>query len=191
MTYSTQVLNVPVEHLLASAQERALSVGSGEINQHSMRGLAALQVGALGELVFMEYLDNLNVPYVDESLICKTHDIRVEAPSSLIDVKAKERKLGAPQEHWDCTISDYLINFQHVDFYAFISLRSNDTKSEDIARFVSADILGTISKQEFSEKSEYIPKGTIDWSNHFTSHKDQWNVKILDLRPPKTVKVAI
>lgn len=188
MTSTSEILNVPVEHLLEAAANRAALVGSGYMNSHSMRGLAAMQAGALGELVFMEYLQMLELEYTDDALNEKTHDLVVN--NKKIDVKSKERGLKQPTEDWDCTISDYLSNYQDVDFYAFISLRSSDnaSNSTDIKRFVSADILGTISKEMFSKKAFFIKKGDIDWSNGFVSHKDQWNIKISDLRPPKQIR---
>ena len=81
----------------------------------------------------------------------------------------------------------YLINHQAVDYYSFVSVTSEDPKSTSMSRFSgqSAYYLGMISKDEFLERAEFIPKGTYDWSNGFTSHKDQWNIKVEDLHSPK------
>lgn len=193
MTTTSEIVNVPVQHLLAAADERSRRVGSGHLNHHSMLGMSGMQTGALGELVFMEYLDSLQVQYEDQALEYTTHDLLIPSISSKIDVKTKERSLGSPTDSWDCTISDYLSTHQNVDFYAFVSIRSNDNRSNstDMSRFVSADILGTISRDSFKEKSFFIQKGELDPSNGFKSHKDQWNIKISDLRPPKRARIHI
>jgi hypothetical protein len=193
MTYESQVLNVPVAHLLDAAEARALSVGTGQINQNSMLGLHALQAGALGELVFMEYLDSLSVEYVDESAIHTTHDIRTVSPSFLIDIKTKERGLSKPREDWDATVSDYLIDHQLVDFYAFVSLRSTnrDRTCTDMNRFQSADIWGTMTKKDFLSTARLIKRGERDGDNYFQSKIDMWNVSLLELTPPKLLKAAV
>lgn len=179
--------------LLAAAEKKVQDLGTEVLNANSMRGLAALQVGAVGELAFMSYLDSLHIRYEDDSALSMNHDIRVFLDLELkLDVKSKERKPLRPSADWDCTVSDYLLNYQDVDYYAFVSVASSNTKSDSIDRFEGqvAYILGTAHKSDFLEKAEFIKKGTYDWTNGFTSHKDQWNMKVKDLRAPKGEKVV-
>lgn len=191
MTYANQVLNVPVEHLLSAAESRALSVGTGHINEHSMKGTRALQTGALGELVFMEYLDSLGVKYLDEASKFKTHDIRIISPSEyLLDVKSKERGLSAPREDWGASISAYLRDYQQVAYYAFVSLRSSDRNSEDMQRFKSADIYGTITKAKFDSIKVFIEEGQPEGDNGYFAQESHWNVPLLELNPPKVVEAV-
>lgn len=187
--FHPKVLQVRLtDELLQAADERAKSAGKDYLNPHSMRGLGALQVGAIGELIFMAYLLSLDIKYVDDSAVATTHDLRLLLDSEKkLDVKTKERKEAWPSYDWDCTVSDYLINHQAVDYYSFVSVTSKDPKSTSMSRFSgqSAYYLGMISKDEFLARAEFIPKGTYDWSNGFTSHKDQWNIKVEDLHSPK------
>ena len=187
--FAPTFLQVPLtDELIYAADDRAKALGKDYLNEHSMRGLAGLQVGAIGELVFMAYLMSLGIKYIDDSGTATTHDLRLILDSEVrVDVKTKERKRNQPSYDWDCTVSDYLINHQNVDYYSFVSVASWNPKSYSIERFAgcNAYYLGMVSKSEFSEKSEFIPKGTRDWSNGFTSHKDQWNIKVENLNPPK------
>ena len=105
--FHPKVLQVRLtDELLQAADERAKSAGKDYLNSHSMRGLGALQVGAIGELIFMAYLLSLDIKYVDDSAVTTTHDLRLLLDSEKkLDVKTKERKEAWPSYDWDCTVS--------------------------------------------------------------------------------------
>jgi hypothetical protein len=176
MTSQSEILEVSVEHLLEEAQIKALKMGT--LNR-SMRGMQASQVGALGELVGVEYFSSKQVPY--EEIFSTSYDLRLRG-STTLEFKTKERTVP-PLESYECTAPDYNKAHQKPDQYFFISLLSSG-KSDNIQRFTKAYILGTISSKDFNEKAIFLKKGQVDPSNGWQVSIDCWNIPIYSLDAP-------
>ena len=176
MTQQHEIIEVDVMHLLSAAQERAEKMG--ELNR-SMRGMQASQVGALGELLGMEHLSSLGIPF--EEVYSTAFDLRFDDGRTL-EFKTKERTVP-PLETYDCTTPEYNKAHKKPDEYFFISLLSTG-KSDDIKRFTKGYILGTIRSADFNDKAKYWKRGQVDPSNGWTVTIDCWNVPITNLTAP-------
>jgi hypothetical protein len=174
-----------VEHHLQEAQRRAEA--QGHLNM-SMRGLQASQVGALGELVALEYMTLLGVEY--EEVFNTKYDIEFvnENTKWKLEVKTKERTV-APRDYYDCTAPLYNKSHQTPDYYLFVSLKSTG-KSDDISRFTDAYILGSMSSYEFSQRAQLWTKDQTDTSNGWVPTVDCLNVQISELVPPRTLTLT-
>lgn len=166
---------VPLEGLHAAAQARADA--TPELRR-SMRGAQGNEVGAMGELVAMRYLDAQAVLYLDEGKV--NHDLRTA--HGTMDVKTKERTV-VPKPHYDCAVPDYVGDAQKPDWYLFVSLLSDGSKG--CGRFTRGWVLGTIRREQFYEQaSEWRPEN-VDASNGWKPTIRCWNVPVSALRPPR------
>jgi hypothetical protein len=147
-----------------------------------MRGSAGNEVGAMGELVAMRYLDLIGVRYLDEREV--NHDLRVGHVT--VDVKTKERSV-TPKPDYDCTAPDYNKEAQLPDWYLFVSLLSD--KSKGTQRFRRGWVLGSMLRVEFREQATLWEPGMRDTSNNWDPTIACWNVPVSALKPPKTVTV--
>ena len=173
----------PVEHLRAAAVQRAAAVP--ELDR-SMRGLEARQIGALGELVALEYLEACGVGGVSDVSDTR-HDILT--PFGTIDVKTKERTV-APRPEYDCTAPDYNHDHQIPDWYLFVSCtadRQLKAAGAGIDRILEAWVLGTIRRERFDRVKVRWATDQTDASNGWQPTIVCWNVPISSLRPPRKV----
>lgn len=179
MTLQHEIIEVDVGHLLEAAQKRAESLGA---LSGSMRGIQASQVGCLGELVGMEYLEGVNVSFAE--IFSTTHDLsmKVHGQDKTMELKAKERT-ARPRETFDCTTPDYNKDHQRPDYYLFISLLS--TGGKDIHRFTKGYILGSIGRRKFDRIAKFWQPSDTDKSNGWKPTIACWNVTVTDLTPPK------
>jgi hypothetical protein len=168
------VREIDLQGLHDAAQVRADQVP--ELNR-SMRGSKGNEVGAMGELIVMRYLDSLNVPYVDVGVV--NHDLAT--PFGTIDVKTKERTV-VPQPHYDCTVPNYVKGHQAPDTYMFVSLFSD--KSEGCWRFKRGWVLGSISRLRFEQVAVLWEPDRTDDSNGWSATIACWNVPVSQLKPP-------
>lgn len=178
MTNATEIKTVEVQHLLDKAQHRAEAVGK---LAGSMRGMQANQVGALGELVGLEYLIDRGVQ-VDE-VFSTYYDVAFtkDGRRMTMEFKTKERTV-APLPSYDVTVPAYNHDHQRPDYYFFISLESSG-KSDDITRFKRAHLLGIISRDEFDRIATHWKPGQVDESNNWNPTIECYNVQVADLRP--------
>ncbi len=184
MTYQNQILEMEVSHLLAEADKRAREMG--QLNAFSVRGLAGAQVGKLGELVAYEYLEKCKVDFDVVDLISHDVEFRNAEVMQTLEVKTKERTV-APREDYECSVYDYNGDVQKPNFYLFISLHSQWKGSEDINRFTKAYVLGSLSSDEFDEKSRHLGTDFVDVSNNWSPNKGTRNVFISELNPPRSL----
>ena len=169
------MVEVPLDGLHGAAQSRADA--TPELRR-SMRGAAGNEVGAMGELVAMRYLDAQGVMYLDEGKV--NHDLRTR--HGTMDVKTKERTV-VPQPHYDCTVPDYVGDAQKPDWYLFVSLLSDGSRG--VRRFKRGWVLGTIRREDFyANASEWKP-GVRDVSNGWEATIRCWNVPVSVLRPAR------
>jgi hypothetical protein len=176
MTSTAEIVAVDVADLLSAAQARAEL--QGELNR-SMRGMQANQVGALGELVGMQYLANRGVKY--DEVFSTAYDLRFGDKNLTLEFKTKERTV-APLSSYDVTVPAYNHEHQRPDYYFFISLHSSG-KSDDIRRFTRAYILGIIGLEDFDAKATRWTPDQVDQSNNWKPTIECLNVKVRDLLP--------
>ena len=188
MTELNEIIEVPVSHLLERADFMARSV---EITSHTTKreqdGIMARQTGALGELVGQEHLSRCGVVF--EPHFSTEFDVWVNVgdEKKKLEFKTKERTVR-PRLDFECSVFDYLKDFQNVDYYLFISLLSSDSHSPDINRFSSAYILGSITKKEFDSKAVLWNPSDMDYSNGWRPKKPTWNVFVSELKAPMPQK---
>jgi hypothetical protein len=169
------MLEVFLDGLHDRAQSRADA--TPELRR-SMRGSEGNEVGAMGEMVAMRYLDMVKVMYLDEGKV--NHDLRTA--HGTMDVKTKERTV-VPQLNYDCTVPDYNGDVQKPDWYLFVSLLSDG--SEGCRRFKRGWVLGTIARADFYAQATLWKPQNVDLSNGWKPTITCRNVPVSALRPPK------
>jgi len=172
------MIEVDMTGLHRLAQDRADA--TPELRR-SMRGAEGNEVGAMGELVAMRYLDMAGVLYLDEGKV--NHDLRTA--HGTMDVKTKERSVS-PQPNYDCTVPDYVGDAQKPDWYLFVSLLSDGSRG--CVRFKKGWVLGTIRRELFYEAATEWRPENVDVSNGWKPTIRCWNVPVSSLRPPKQVR---
>jgi hypothetical protein len=177
------MIEVDLRPYLNAAQARAEQVG--ELNR-SMRGLSGNQVGALGELIGVDYLRSCGLQV--EEVYSTSFDARVEIDGEwkTLEFKTKERTV-VPEPHYDCTVPAYNHSHQRPDFFLFISLLSSG-KSDQITRFQTGYILGSMSLEKFDKLATAWNPNQTDESNGWTPTIECYNVPISHLEPPKKGK---
>jgi hypothetical protein len=168
------MIEVPLDGLHVVAQARANAVPE---LRRSMRGAAGNEVGAMGELVAMRYLEQASVLFRDEP----DYDHDIWTPHGTIDVKTKERTVS-PLPHYDCTVAGYSEDVQKPDWFLFVSLLSD--KSRGCHRFKRGWVLGSIRHDEFWQQSRKVEQGEVDDSNGWAATISCRNLPISELRPP-------
>jgi hypothetical protein len=171
------MIEIPLNGLHAPAQARADATPA---LARSMRGAEGNEVGAMGELVAMRYLDMAGVLYLDDGTV--NHDLKTG--HGTMDVKTKERKVE-PRPNYDCTVPDYNGERQQPDWYLFVSLLSDGGKG--CARFKRGWVLGTIRREAFHAQASLWKPENVDVSNGWKPTIKCWNVPVSALRKPKQV----
>lgn len=177
------MIEIDLTPYLEAAQTRSEKVGE---LKSSMRGLSANQVGSLGELIGVDYLRACGLEV--EEVYSTSFDVRIKIDKEwkTLEFKTKERTV-VPQPYYDCTVPAYNHDHQRPDFFLFISLLSSG-KSDQINRFQTGYILGSISLEKFDRlATAWNPKQT-DQSNGWTPTIECFNVPISSLEPPKKGK---
>lgn len=151
-----------------------------------MRGSQANQVGALGELIGMDYLRGLG--FEVEEIFSTSYDVRVKVDANwkTLEFKTKERTV-VPLPSYDCTVPAYNHDHQRPDYFLFISLLSSG-KSDQIERFSKGYILGSIGLERFEQIAKAWDPTQTDTSNGWVPTIKCFNVQIAELDPPKKGK---
>lgn len=172
------MIEVPYdEHLWELAAERARRM---PVYAGSHRKAAANEVGALGEVVFEDYLARHGIPFTPRYVT--TDDL--ELFGATVDVKTKDRTVH-PRPHHGCSVPLYNHEHQRPSLYVFVSLyRDKGSSLPGIKRFTSAFLLGWASLRQVDagrrwEAGETDPEnGTRFWTACL-------NLAVQDLRPIK------
>jgi len=168
-----------IQTLLTKEQkDRAVELSNHKVYNKSMRGKQANLVGAYGEIMVFDHLTKIGLSpkFVHKT----THDI--ELGKYKIDVKTKERTV-APQPHYDCTVPAYNHSHQRPDFFIFVSMLSDKTKSQ--YRFNKGWILGKISYNDLEKSKKMWKAGEVDEDNGWRATIDCYNVPANSLQPVK------
>lgn len=144
----------------------------------SHRGLAANQVGVLGEIVVRE---QLRLRGIDPSPIFSTsHDFELEN-GKRVEVKTKDRTVP-PRDDYECSVPLYNHVHQDVDYYIFVSLlRAKTRKDLEINRFEKAWIVGVTNKKMLHDRGVTRETGETDDRNGTTFWTACQNIYIRDL----------
>jgi len=143
----------------------------------SHRGLAANEVGVLGEVIIRECLRALDVPFVWDNQT--SHDLSVDGKR--VEIKTKDRTVR-PLPHFGCSVPVYNHPHQNVDWYIFVSLLRGKG-SEGPRRFSEAFILGVIGRKQLGELGKVWKAGETDEANGTKFWTDCINVSVDQLRP--------
>ena len=165
---------VGLGNVLGAAADRAAAM---PIYKRSMRGAAANEVGAVGEMVAMKYLRLCGVDVEDDPEI----DGDLWVAGRRVEVKTKERTV-APAQHHDCSAPDYNHDVQTPDWWLFVSLEANKGVP-GVRRFWRAWICGAITDVRMRELGKLWVPGEYD-SNGWTATIPVWNVPVSSLVDP-------
>jgi len=86
--------------------------------KNTMRGPQANEVGCMGKLVAMRYLEMCGIDHTKRD---KSYH-SIQTARGLCNVKTKERSVP-PQEHYECTVQKTLQKAQSPDWFIFVSLQ--------------------------------------------------------------------
>jgi len=163
------------DHLRDVAKARAAAM---PIYDRSMRGADANEVGAMGEVVALHYLNPLPIEVLDVGQI--GHDLEVNGRR--VEVKTKERTV-APQPHYECTVPAYVSDVQRPDRYLFVSLQAEQGWT-GIDRFRCGWILGTMDREAFVDQAHYVTSQDLDTSNDWRPSIPCWQIPVSALDRP-------
>lgn len=134
----------------------------GELKNSITRGQGNM-AGYIGELVVLKILGGELKNTRDFDILFE-NDIKA-------DVKTK-RCATPPQEHFDCSISNYNTK-QNCDRYIFVRVLNDYSK---------AWIVGWYPKQEYYKEAVFIQQGQLDRANNWRAKCDCWNMPISNLK---------
>jgi hypothetical protein len=160
----------PISHLLEAAKWRAEGMPT---NKRTIMSGDQLLVGALGELVAMDYFAARGIEVEDMNLVAC--DLRTEGGTW--DVKTKLRTVD-PRPEWPVTVPAYLSGVQLPDWYMFVSITG---KGDQLDR---AWLLGAIGRRRFEELAEHLPAGWVDPDNGYVVRAACRNLPISALQAP-------
>jgi hypothetical protein len=170
------VIEVEISDSQRSRAEEVLT--SLPIYRGSHRGLAANQVGVLGEIVVR---DQLELRGVEPSPIFSTsHDFELRN-GKRVEVKTKDRTVP-PRTDYECSVPLYNHSHQDVDYYIFVSLLRDKTRSDmELGRFQRAYVVGVCNRKMLSDLGVTRETGETDPRNGTTFWTACRNIYIRDL----------
>jgi hypothetical protein len=177
--HHTTIKNIP-EEIYLEAESRAAKL---PIFANSHRKRNANEIGCLGEVIAEQWMRKNNINFTI-NLEETTHDYLVNKKLT-IDVKTKDRTVK-PKLDYDNSVPLYNHSHQQPDYFFFISLkrdRSND--GNDIRRFHTAYLVGSISYEELDKVGILFLEGEKDWRNGTKFWTDCLNIEIRQLIPLK------
>jgi len=168
-----------IERLISKHQkQRAIELAGEKVYNRSMRGKEANLVGAYGEVIVFDHLRSIGL---EPKFVHKTtHDIEVAGYT--LDVKTKERTVE-PKPYYDCTVPAYNHSHQRPNYFVFVSLLSDKSKSKD--RFSKGWILGKINYDRLEKSCTKWSAGDIDPDNGWQVTIDCYNISASNLTPVK------
>lgn len=170
------------------AMARALGLPEYELNfkQHLQDADGELQAkveGSIGELIFEKWLKVNSILFADERS-CTSHDYVLSQANLTAEVKTKVRQVE-PEDGYECSIPEYIINIQTADIYAFISLTQKKDLKLSAEKYTFGYVVGVIAGKRFKEIARYFRKGEIDPKNNYPVKKSCYNVFISEMTSPR------
>lgn len=174
VTY-TRTAIIP-EHIYQEAEYRSKNL---PVHKKSHRKEEANGIGCLGEVIAEHWMDRHGIKYTAE-LDNTAYDYRLES-NLTIDVKTKDRRFK-PRSNFDNSAPLYNHEHQKPDYFLFLSLeRDKDDDSNDLRRFHTAHIVGSISYNELDKVGLRFLEGEKDWRNHTKFWTDCLNIEMWQL----------
>lgn len=167
-----------------SGRDRAAAdalIADRPVYRGSHRGVAANEVGCLGEAVTLRLLSEHGVPV--SAVFETTHDFELW-DGRAVEVKTKDRTV-APQQYFDCSVPAYVADHQmsRVAFFVFVSLeREKQGRLAGLERFHTAHFVGVATPALMVARGRIIEAGATD-VNGTTFWTDCLNVACSDLVP--------
>lgn len=147
----------------------------------SHRGAPANVVGALGEVLAIEFLTGGGLPLEHDDVT--THDLRFPSGETL-EIKTKDRTV-APLPHYECSVPLYNHDHQQPDYYFFISLQRPRDTVTGINAFHTAYLCGAASRRQVA-RARTRHTGETDPTNGTRFWTACQNLPIHDLVPAHT-----
>ncbi|MET3930584.1 hypothetical protein ABIE51_002471 [Lysobacter sp. OAE881] len=143
----------------------------------SHRRGAANEVGALGEVIFEEFLRSHRIPF--EPRHETTEDLVLF--DATVEIKTKDRTVN-PLPHYECSVPLYNYEHQRPDLYVFVSLVRDLARSPlSITRFSHAHLVGWATLAQV-DQAVVRKRGETDASNGTTFWTSCRNLRIDQLR---------
>jgi hypothetical protein len=170
------VIEVEIDESCLSRAEEVLE--TLPIFKGSHRGLAANQVGVLGEVVVRK---ELQLRGVEPSPIFSTsHDFEIGS-GKRVEIKTKDRTVP-PRMDYECSVPLYNHSHQDVDYYVFVSLLRDKSRIDlELNRFQRAFVVGVCNRKMLEELGETRESGETDPRNGTTFWTSCRNIYIRDL----------
>ena len=140
--------------------------------------------GSIGELIFEKWLNDNSIAYMDARKNY-SHDYFLGGTASRIEVKTKLRTVEPPKPHYECSVSNYILETQSAGIYAFVSLTHNDTLELSADKYTNGYFVGVMSGKKFkgpdfvrkhifnkhNEKVEEVKKEVQYYNNYLRDPK--------------------
>lgn len=149
-----------------------------EYNKRSFRGPQGYQVGIVGELVIMDWLEKTGKNW--RATFNTRYDLEVDGEKW--EIKTKERTVD-PEDWYDCTVPAYNHDHQRADRFVFVSVTSSG-KSNSMDRFKRAFILGTITYDELDRRGTHRTPADAPDNNGWVPTIECYNIPITELDQP-------
>lgn len=171
------MIEIPIT---AAHRRDAVKLADDYAYRHSMRGTDANVVGALGEVITLEWLRSIGRPAAFEH--STTHDIVIESEDPYtIDVKTKERSV-VPKPDYEATVPAYNHDHQRPDIFIFTSIR-RDKSIEGIDRFIEGHLIGWCTYDYLTQHAVFWDTNMVSPSNKWKPTIDCWNIRHEILQP--------
>jgi hypothetical protein len=164
--------------LTDSLIEKAGAYSKGKIYKRSMRGQEGTNIGTIGELVLIQYLEDNGIKVIDNRnrRTATKYDLLVLGEQ--IEVKTKDRTVP-PKPFYECSVPLYNHTHQKPKWFIFLSLLRKDNK------YVEAYILGAITYSDMERDGITMTKGDVDLSNGWVCNESCINIAIDKLITPE------
>jgi hypothetical protein len=143
--------------------------------KNTMRGPQANEVGCMGKLVAMRYLEMCGIDHTKRD---KSYH-SIQTARGLCNVKTKERSVP-PQEHYECTVQKTLQKAQSPDWFIFVSLQKQKG-IKGCKRFTRGWILGVIKSSEFYSQARLIEPHKAEGDNGWSAKIPCYNLPVSSL----------
>jgi len=157
--------------------EKANRYSKDRVYKRSMRGEKGTNIGAIGEFVLIEYLENNGLKVEDnrDNKEATKYDLLVEG--NMVEVKTKDRTV-VPKLFYECSVPLYNHEHQKPNWFFFLSLLRKNSS------FKEAYILGGITYSDMERDGIVINKGEVDSRNGWLCNESCINITIEELTIP-------
>jgi hypothetical protein len=158
--------------------EKARVYSKDRIYKRSMRGEEGTNIGAIGEFVLIEHLEDNGIKVIDNRNRENATKYDLLVLGEKVEVKTKDRTVP-PKPFYDCSVPLYNHTHQKADWFIFLSLLRKNNK------FVEAYILGGATYSDIERDGITINKGDVDERNGWVCNESCINITIDKLIPPE------